>query len=75
MTAAIAITVFVIAYILIASDRVSKTLVALCGGAVVLALGVVGAEDAFFSQETGIDWNVIFLLFGMMHYARSNTIS
>ncbi len=24
------------------------------------------ADDAFFSHETGIDWNVIFLLFGMM---------
>lgn len=66
MAATIAITVFVIAYVLIASDRVSKTLVALCGGAIVLAVGVVGADDAFFSQETGIDWNVIFLLFGMM---------
>ncbi len=66
MAATIAIAVFVIAYVLIASDRVSKTLVALCGGAIVLAVGVVGADDAFFSQETGIDWNVVFLLFGMM---------
>ena len=66
MPAIIAITVFVVAYGFIASDRVSKTLVALCGGAVVLAVGVVGADDAFFSHETGIDWNVIFLLFGMM---------
>jgi Na+/H+ antiporter NhaD/arsenite permease-like protein len=66
LAATIAITVFVIAYVLIASDRVSKTLVALCGGGVVLAVGVVGADDAFFSHETGIDWNVIFLLFGMM---------
>ncbi len=66
MAATIAITVFVIAYVLIASDRVSKTLVALSGGAIVLAVGVVGADDAFFSHETGIDWNVIFLLFGMM---------
>jgi Na+/H+ antiporter NhaD/arsenite permease-like protein len=66
LTATIAITVFVIAYVLIASDRISKTLVALCGGAIVLGVGVVGADDAFFSQETGIDWNVIFLLFGMM---------
>jgi Na+/H+ antiporter NhaD/arsenite permease-like protein len=66
LAATIAITVFVIAYILIASDRVSKTLVALCGGAIVLAVGIVGADDAFYSHETGIDWNVIFLLFGMM---------
>ena len=27
---------------------------------------IVDADDAFFSHETGIDWNVIFLLFGMM---------
>jgi Na+/H+ antiporter NhaD/arsenite permease-like protein len=66
LPAAIAITVFVIAYALIASDRINKTLVALCGAAVVLALGIVDAEHAFFSHETGIDWNVIFLLFGMM---------
>ena len=66
MPAAIAITVFVVAYALIASDRINKTLVALCGAAIVLALGIVDAEHAFFSHETGIDWNVIFLLFGMM---------
>jgi Na+/H+ antiporter NhaD/arsenite permease-like protein len=66
LPAAIAITVFVVAYALIASDRINKTLVALCGAAIVLALGIVDAEHAFFSHETGIDWNVIFLLFGMM---------
>lgn len=66
MTATIAITVFVVAYALIASDRINKTLVALCGGGIVLVLGIVEADDAFYSHETGIDWNVIFLLFGMM---------
>ena len=56
-----------VAYILIASDRINKTMVALCGGAyILLALGVVAADDVFYSHETGIDWNVIFLLFGMM---------
>ncbi|MBU9764706.1 ArsB/NhaD family transporter [Mycobacterium sp. TNTM28] len=64
--AAFAIGVFVIAYVLIASDRVNKTKVALGGAAVVLVFGVVEDEDAFFSHETGIDWDVIFLLFGMM---------
>ena len=64
--AAIAVSVFVVAYILIASDRINKTLVALCGAAAILALTIVDADDAFFSHETGIDWNVIFLLFGMM---------
>jgi Na+/H+ antiporter NhaD/arsenite permease-like protein len=64
--AAVAITVFVIAYALIASDRISKTLVALCGAGLVMALTIIDADAAFFSHETGIDWNVIFLLFGMM---------
>jgi Na+/H+ antiporter NhaD/arsenite permease-like protein len=62
----VAIAVFVIAYVLIASDRINKTLVALTGAAVVAALGVVQSDDVFFSRETGIDWDVIFLLFGMM---------
>src|SRR4051812_36386043 len=29
-------------------------------------LGVVDAHVAFFSERTGVDWNVIFLLLGMM---------
>ena len=34
MPAAIAITVFVVGYALIASDRINKTLIALCGAAI-----------------------------------------
>jgi Na+/H+ antiporter NhaD/arsenite permease-like protein len=64
--AAIAITVFVVAYALIASDRINKTLVALVGAGIIVALGVVESHDVFYSHETGIDWDVIFLLFGMM---------
>lgn len=66
MTTVLAITVFVIAYAAIASDRVNKTIVALIGAAIVVALGVLVSDDVFFSRETGIDWDVIFLLFGMM---------
>jgi Na+/H+ antiporter NhaD/arsenite permease-like protein len=62
----VATTVFVVAYAFIASDRVNKTLVALSGAAIVAALGVVKSDDMFFSRETGIDWDVIFLLLGMM---------
>jgi Na+/H+ antiporter NhaD/arsenite permease-like protein len=29
-------------------------------------IGLVDAETAFFDHETGIEWNVILLLFGMM---------
>jgi Na+/H+ antiporter NhaD/arsenite permease-like protein len=64
--AIVAIAVFVVAYALIASDRINKTLVALVGAGIVLAIGIVDAEDAFYHHDTGIDWNVIFLLFGMM---------
>ena len=31
-----------------------------------LVIGATDAEHAFFSHEAGIDWNVIFLLLGMM---------
>jgi Na+/H+ antiporter NhaD/arsenite permease-like protein len=63
---ALAIAVFVVAYGLIASDRVNKTLVALYGAGVVVAVGLLGSDDVFYSRETGIDWDVIFLLLGMM---------
>jgi Na+/H+ antiporter NhaD/arsenite permease-like protein len=66
MMAVIAVTVFVVAYALIASDRVNKTKVALAGAAVVVALPVVRSDDVFYSHDTGIDWDVIFLLLGMM---------
>ena len=62
----LAITTFVVAYALIASDRVNKTFLALAGAAIVVGFGVVSSDDVFFSRETGIDWDVVFLLLGMM---------
>src|SRR6516162_8836438 len=62
----IAIAVFVVGYALIASDRLNNTVIALTGAAIVIALGVVESGDVFYSRETGIDWDVVFLLFGMM---------
>ncbi|MER7449398.1 ArsB/NhaD family transporter [Nocardia beijingensis] len=62
----IAVVVFLIAYVLIATERIHKTKAALGGAAIVLALGVIGSEEAFYSREVGIDWDVIFLLLGMM---------
>jgi Na+/H+ antiporter NhaD/arsenite permease-like protein len=66
MTAALAVAVFAIAYVLIATERVPRVVAALGGAAAVVALGIVGADEIFYSRETGIDWNVIFLLLGMM---------
>ncbi len=66
MTAVLAVAVFVVAYVLIASERIPKVTTALAGAGIILALGISSAEDAFFSPETGVDWDVIFLLLGMM---------
>ena len=54
--------IFLAAYGLIASERVDRTLVALLGGLLVVVLGVIDQEEAF----AAIDFNVIFLLAGMM---------
>ena len=62
----VAVVVFVVAYALIASDRVNKTLVALTGAAIMVALPVIDSDDVFYSRATGIDWDVLFLLLGMM---------
>ena len=61
-----AVALFAAVYVLIATERVHRVAAALGGAAVVLAFGVVSSEDAFFSRETGIDWDVIALLLGMM---------
>lgn len=62
----IAVVVFVAAYILIATEKINRVTVALGGASIMLAVGATDAEHAFFSEEAGIDWNVIFLLLGMM---------
>ena len=54
--------IFLVAYALIASERFDRTLIALLGGLLVVALGVISQEEAF----AAIDFNVIFLLAGMM---------
>ena len=64
--AAVAVVTFVVAYILIATERVPKLVTALAGAGVILAFGVASSEDAFYSHDTGVDWDVIFLLLGMM---------
>lgn len=62
----LALAVFVGAYVLIATEKVSRVTVALVGAALMVVIGASNDEAAFFSQESGIDWNVIFLLLGMM---------
>ncbi|HYJ68470.1 MAG TPA: ArsB/NhaD family transporter [Nocardioidaceae bacterium] len=66
MTLWIAIAVFSGAYVLIATERVHRVAAALGGAGIMVAAGVLDAHDLFYREETAIDWNVIFLLFGMM---------
>lgn len=66
MTTSLVIAAFVAAYVLIATERIHRVAAALWGAAAMVVLGAVDAHTAFFSEETGIDWNVIGLLLGMM---------
>ncbi|MGW5359608.1 SLC13 family permease [Actinopolymorpha pittospori] len=66
MTAALAISIFVLAYVLIATERIHRVAAALGGAALMAVAGIVDAHSAFFAEETGVEWNVIFLLLGMM---------
>ncbi|WP_043635135.1 ArsB/NhaD family transporter [Nonomuraea candida] len=58
--------VFVLAYALIATEKVHRVAAALGGAGIMLAIHATDAGTAFFDEATGIDWNVIFLLLGMM---------
>ena len=64
-----AVTVFVVAYAFIISERFNKTRVALVGAGLMVCLPVIDSPDVFYSQDNGIDWDVIFLMLGMMMMA------
>jgi Na+/H+ antiporter NhaD/arsenite permease-like protein len=59
---ALASLIFSVTYLLIISERVHKTTAALAGGLVMIAFRILDQEEAF----AAIDFNVIFLLVGMM---------
>jgi len=64
--ATIAVVIFVTAYVLLATEWVHRTKVALGGAGLMMLLHISDADQAFFDAHTGIEWNVIFLLLGMM---------
>jgi Na+/H+ antiporter NhaD/arsenite permease-like protein len=66
LTAWLSVAVFLVAYALIATERIHRVAAALGGAVLMLLIGATDAEHAFFSEEAGIDWNVIVLLLGMM---------
>ncbi|MFD7919806.1 SLC13 family permease [Streptomyces sp. NPDC059740] len=61
-----ALAVFVGAYALIISEKIHRVAVALGGAGLMLLIGATDDRSAFYSEKSGIDWNVIFLLMGMM---------
>lgn len=66
MTTTLVIVAFLTAYVLIATERIHRVAAALWGAAAMVLLGAADAHTAFFSEETGVDWNVLGLLLGMM---------
>ncbi|KAA0024817.1 SLC13 family permease [Antrihabitans cavernicola] len=62
----IALGIFAVAFFFIATEKADKVKVVLIGAGVMAALGLIPGTEVFFSEHEGIDWNVIFLLLGMM---------
>ncbi len=58
----LAISIFCIAYIFIATEWIDKTIVSLLGAAAMVCFGVINYEPALGA----VDLNVVFLLVGMM---------
>ena len=66
VSAVIAVAVFVVAYVLIATERVPKTVTALAGAGDGRRARRLVVRGRLLLPETGVDWDVIFLLLGMM---------
>ena len=66
MSAVAAAGLFVVAFCFIATEKAHKVKVVLVTAGAMAVLGLIPGADVFFSEHEGIDWNVIFLLFGMM---------
>ncbi len=62
MQAFLSVLIFVVVYIFIATEKINKTVAAVLGAAAVLFLKLVTFEEAV----AAVDFNVIFLLVGMM---------
>ncbi|MFQ6019582.1 MAG: SLC13 family permease [Dehalococcoidia bacterium] len=58
----VATIIFALTYVAIVSERINKTTAALLGGVAMILFRVIDQEEAF----DAIDFNVIFLLIGMM---------
>lgn len=66
MTVFLACAIFLVTYVLIATERIHRVTAAIGGVAVMALVGVTDTATMFHDVGSGIDWNVIFLLFAMM---------
>jgi len=58
-----AAVIFLVCYALIITEKINRTVIALCGAIVMIILGIV---DFHLSYTVHIHWETIFLLLGMM---------
>lgn len=58
--------IFLLAYAVIISEKIHKTIIAIFGAGLMLVLKILEQHEAFHVEELGVDWNVIFLLISMM---------
>ncbi len=66
MAPVIAVGIFVVSFWFIATERANKVKTVLVAAGLMAVLGLIPGERVFYSEHEGIDWNVIFLLLGMM---------
>ncbi|HOE92184.1 MAG TPA: SLC13 family permease, partial [Candidatus Cloacimonadota bacterium] len=59
----VSLVIFIIAYVLIALETYHKSVISMVGAVIFITLGYVSQNKAFSEY---VDWNVIFLLIGMM---------
>ena len=62
----LALAIFVGAFWFIATERAPKVKTVLVAAGLMTMLGLIPGAKVFYSEHEGIDWNVIFLLLGMM---------
>ena len=62
MSMILGLLIFIAIYVLIITEKLPNTLSALLGGFLMIGVKILGEEEAFHA----IDWEVIFLLIGMM---------
>ncbi len=58
----LAVALFILAFLMITFEWINKTTIVLVGAVIYIFAGIIEQESAF----EAIDWNVIFLLIGMM---------